>query len=147
MIVMYNSGPPLKWLFFEKKKKFSSRAFLALLICVCIYVLSSEKTHLNDFYTGSVVIPEEGTLNWWTFLGHIDPRLDLTKSSSLISYLPQLGAINTMEGVNLLELLLMASKAAYENEAYVKNAVTNHWKVWFPFSNESTRVLGEKLSP
>eukprot|EP00268_Persea_americana_P025539 TRINITY_DN2487_c1_g1_i4.p1 TRINITY_DN2487_c1_g1~~TRINITY_DN2487_c1_g1_i4.p1 ORF type:complete len:220 (-),score=28.72 TRINITY_DN2487_c1_g1_i4:107-694(-) len=102
---------------------------------------------IQKLMTGSVVIPEEGTLNWWTFLGHIDPRLDLTKSSSLISYLPQLGAINTMEGVNLLELLLMASKAAYENEAYVKNAVTNHWKVWFPFSNESTRVLGEKLSP
>ncbi|KAJ8635705.1 hypothetical protein MRB53_009972 [Persea americana] len=81
--------------------------------------------------TGSVVVPEEGTLNWWTFLGHTDPRLHLTKSSSPVSYLPQLGALNTVEGVNLLELLLMASKAAYENEEYVNNAVTNYWKMNF----------------
>ena len=85
------------------------------------------------FFTGSVVVPEEGTLNWWTFLGHTDPRLHLTKSSSPVSYLPQLGALNTVEGVNLLELLLMASKAAYENEEYVNNAVTNYWKVRFCF--------------
>ncbi|XXG48844.1 hypothetical protein AAC387_Pa02g3179 [Persea americana] len=104
---------------------------------------------IQKLMTGSVVIPEEGTLNWWTFLGHIDPRLDLTKSSSLISYLPQWGALNTMEGVNLLELLLMASKAAYENEAYVKNAVTNHWKMnfvgFYSCWNKYTETYGTQL--
>lgn len=140
--------PPLKGLFFEEKKNILESFSIPPHICMYVCIKQRKNSPLNDFYTGnSVVVPEEGTLNWWTFLGHIDPRLDLTKSSSLISYLPQLGALNTMEGVNLLELLLMASKVAYENEAYVKNAVTNHWKVWFRFSNESTRVLGEKLSP
>ena len=80
-------------------------------------------------HTVSVVIPKEGTETWWTFLGLMDPRLDLTKSSSLITYLPQFGAIKTVFGVDLLELLLMASKVAYENAAVVEYAVTKRWKV------------------
>ncbi|KAJ8635701.1 hypothetical protein MRB53_009968 [Persea americana] len=86
---------------------------------------------MSVFSTGSVVVLEEGSLNWWTFLGQTNPRLHPTRSSSLVSYLPQFGALNTVEGVNLLELLLMASKVAYENEEYVKNAMTNYWKMNF----------------
>lgn len=106
------------------------------------------------------MIPKEGTVNWWTFLGLIDTRLDLTKSSALFSYLPQVGTLKTVFGVNLLELLLMASKIAYENAAVVEYAVTQRWKVGFWFllgdalkdsvrldQTESNLIQGEKLSP
>ncbi|RWR76187.1 Phospholipase A1-IIbeta [Cinnamomum micranthum f. kanehirae] len=107
----------------------------------CIYTIgysSSQETHLFNKHIEtvtllsiSVVIPKEGTETWWTFLGLIDPRLDLTKSSSLLTYLPQFGAIKTVFGVDLLELMLMASKVAYENAAVVEYAVTKRWKMNF----------------
>lgn len=89
------------------------------------------------------MIPKEGTINWWTFLGLIDTRLDLTKSSALFSYLPQVGTLKTVFGVNLLELLLMASKIAYENAAVVEYAVTQRWKVGFWFLLGDAKGFGQ----
>ena len=51
------------------------------------------------------------------FLGHSDIRLDLDKDIKLedARYYPALS--------------IMASKLAYENEAFIKSAVTNRWEV------------------
>ena len=52
-----------------------------------------------------------------SFLGHSDIRLDLDKDIKLedARYYPALS--------------IMASKLAYENEAFIKSAVTNRWEV------------------
>ncbi|OVA12355.1 Lipase [Macleaya cordata] len=61
----------------------------------------------------------------------IDGRLDLydyKTSSSLGSFVPNLGPVDTANEMRVLDLSMMAAKVSYENQEHVKNAVTNHWK-------------------
>ncbi|XP_058108771.1 triacylglycerol lipase OBL1-like [Magnolia sinica] len=82
-------------------------------------------------FTGSVVTPKKDSADYRSALGFIDGRLDLYKTSSLLSYLPQMGPVDSANNIKLLDLCMMASKVVYENEAYVKNAVTKHWQMQF----------------
>ncbi|KAG1334418.1 Lipase [Cocos nucifera] len=83
--------------------------------------------------TASVVIPKRDDANYRSFIGHIDGRLELYKSNSLIHYFPLMDTPENIGigDINILDLSMMAAKVAYENAAYVENAVTNHWKMHF----------------
>lgn len=78
----------------------------------------------------SVVFPKPDDANYRSFIGHIDGRLELYKNNSLIQYFPLTDTPADIDDINILDLSMMAAKVAYENAAYVENAVTNHWKVW-----------------
>lgn len=76
------------------------------------------------------MFPKKDAANYRSIIGHIDDRLELYKSDSLMNYFSLMYPDFTKLGdLNHLDLTMMASKIAYENEAYIKNAVTNHWKV------------------
>ncbi|XP_010917339.1 triacylglycerol lipase OBL1 [Elaeis guineensis] len=81
--------------------------------------------------TVSVVFPKPDAANYRSFIGHIDGRLELYKSNSLIQYFPLMDTPTNIGDINILDLTMMAAKVAYENAAYVQNAVTNHWKMHF----------------
>ncbi|KAJ8637065.1 hypothetical protein MRB53_011332 [Persea americana] len=80
--------------------------------------------------TCSVVIPEQDSENYRSYIGHLDGRLDLYKTLSFPNYLPQMRTLNASNDVNFMDLIMLAAEVAYENEAYIKKAV-NHWKMHF----------------
>ncbi|XP_042495186.1 triacylglycerol lipase OBL1-like [Macadamia integrifolia] len=83
---------------------------------------------------GLVVIPDCESMEYRSFLGHIDGRIDLHRSTSIPSYIRKaVHIVKIIKGstINPLELCMMAAKVAYENPTYVNNAVTNHWKMHF----------------
>ncbi|WOL19812.1 hypothetical protein Cni_G28614 [Canna indica] len=81
--------------------------------------------------TGKLVIPKRDAANYRSFIGHIDGRLDLYKSKSLMNFFPLMEPQAGLDDINVLDLSMMAAKVAYENPAYIENAVTNHWKMHF----------------
>ncbi|WCJ39278.1 alpha/beta-Hydrolases superfamily protein [Euphorbia peplus] len=88
----------------------------------------------SNFVTGKMVVPERGSESFYTFLGHLDGRLDLYKGRDLVE---QIGddseTIIRAELGNraLMDLCIMASKLAYENAKVVQSVVTHHWKMHF----------------
>ncbi|OVA16082.1 hypothetical protein BVC80_5497g1 [Macleaya cordata] len=87
---------------------------------------------LLHIITWKLVIPKKDSAEYRSILGHIDGRLALYNyktSSSLGSFIPKLGPIDTANEIRVLDLCMMAAKVSYENQEYVKNAVNNHWNV------------------
>lgn len=80
------------------------------------------------------MIPQRGTANFISIIGHIDGRIKLpynteilTKESSrLIEKNEQLG----MRHRDLMDLCMMSSKLVYENEIFVEDVVNHQWKVY-----------------
>ncbi|KAJ4967564.1 hypothetical protein NE237_019413 [Protea cynaroides] len=79
----------------------------------------------------SLVIPDPESAEYRSFLGHLDGRIHLYRSSSAPSCIDKTPATSKIKGITPLELCMMAAKIAYDNPAYVKNVVTNHWKMHF----------------
>ncbi|RWR76986.1 Phospholipase A1-IIbeta [Cinnamomum micranthum f. kanehirae] len=92
--------------------------------------------------TFSVVIPVQDTENYRSYIGHLDGRLDLYKTLWFLNYLPQMRTLNTSNDVSLMDLTMLAAEVAYENEAYVRNAV-KHWKLINPNQLTSDLCLSE----
>ncbi|RWR76987.1 Phospholipase A1-IIbeta [Cinnamomum micranthum f. kanehirae] len=80
--------------------------------------------------TFSVVTPVQDSENYRSCVGLIDGRLDLYKTLWFLNYLPHMRTLNISNDVSFMDLTMLASKVAYENEAYVKKAV-NLWKMHF----------------
>ncbi|KAG9447854.1 hypothetical protein H6P81_013982 [Aristolochia fimbriata] len=106
---------------------------------------------------GSLKIPKRGTKEFRSVIGHIDGRVDLNnKPSSLLgaTHFPQMKPLLVLNpfdpdkiSKNTLDLTVMAAKIAYENEAYIENVVTNHWKMRFVgFFNCWNKFLSEKAT-
>lgn len=79
------------------------------------------------------MIPQRGTETFISIIGHIDERIKLlynteilTKEISGLDKNVQLG----MGHRALMDLCIMSSKLAYENENVVKDVVNHHWKVY-----------------
>ncbi|XP_008806588.1 triacylglycerol lipase OBL1-like [Phoenix dactylifera] len=81
--------------------------------------------------TVSVVIPRRGAANFRSLIAQLDGRTDLHKSSSWIHNFPLMDTLTGLGETDPLDLSTMAAKVAYENYAYIKNTVTNHWKMHF----------------
>ena len=77
----------------------------------------------------SVVIPTRGAANFRSFIAHLDGRIDLRESDSWLHNFPLMETPAGLGEADPLDLSMMAAKVAYENSEYIKDAVTNHWKV------------------
>ncbi|XP_055826103.1 triacylglycerol lipase OBL1-like, partial [Solanum dulcamara] len=89
---------------------------------------------LHNILHGKLVIPQRGTETFISIIGHIDGRINLlydteilTKEISGLDKNVQLG----MGHIALMDLCIMSSKLAYENENVIKDVVNHHWKMHF----------------
>lgn len=67
---------------------------------------------------GRVVFPDKNSASFLSFVGHLDKRVELD------------GSIKYGDERYFATLSMMASKAAYENKAYIETIVTQKWKVY-----------------
>lgn len=88
-----------------------------------------------DENTGKVVLPQRGSETFISAIGHVDGRINLYKSETLSraagepEYLERAVEVE-IGSQTLMDLCIMASKLAYENELVVRNVVNLHWKVY-----------------
>lgn len=79
-------------------------------------------------------MPERGSETFISAIGHLDGRVDLLKTKTFSEDISR-GVFETnklpweMGNPVLMDMCMMASKLAYENEKVVKNVVNLHWKV------------------
>lgn len=64
-----------------------------------------------------MVIPDEASASYTSFIGYVDTRLDLDKN------------IKHGDHNYYAALSMMASKLSYESKIFIQTTVTNHWKV------------------
>lgn len=82
-------------------------------------------------------MPQRGSETYISAIGHLDGRIDLYKSEMVFNEIREpdfLKKINVpLEPGNraLMDLCMIASKLAYENENVIRNVVNLHWRVWF----------------
>ena len=75
---------------------------------------------------GKVVMPQRGSETFISAIGHLDERINLYKSNSLVE-----GASGLQVEIGnrtVMDLCMMASKLAYENANVVRNVVNLQWK-------------------
>ncbi|KAL6495980.1 Triacylglycerol lipase obl1 [Orobanche gracilis] len=91
---------------------------------------------LVNILHGNVVMPERGSETFISAIGHLDGRVDLFKTETFSEDISH-GVFETnklpweMGNPVLMDVCMMASKLAYENEKVVKNVVNIHWKMHF----------------
>lgn len=73
---------------------------------------------LINFLKGHLVIPDPNGPNYLSCIGNLDARV-------------KLDAIKREDSKYYASLAMMASKAAYENAAYLKHLITDQWKMEF----------------
>lgn len=71
----------------------------------------------NDWHAVKVTVPDNTSGTFLSFVGHLDKRVKLD------------GSIKHGDGNYNAALSVMASKLSYENHAYIKTTVQDHWKV------------------
>ncbi|KAK9142155.1 hypothetical protein Syun_011555 [Stephania yunnanensis] len=86
---------------------------------------------LLHLLTGKLVIPKRDSADFRSLIGHIDGRTDLQKPKPFLSFYEPNVEKTSLSVINMLDLTMMAAKVVYENEAFLKNVVTNHWKMNF----------------
>lgn len=69
-------------------------------------------------YSGVVVKPDKTSATFLSFIGNFDKRVELDNTIKYDD--PKYHAA----------LSMMASKASYENKAYIETTVRDHWKVY-----------------
>ncbi|VFR00115.1 unnamed protein product [Cuscuta campestris] len=93
-------------------------------------------TFLCKFISGQLVIPRRGSETYTCVVGYLDGRIDLYKSEMVLDELRGHDAMKVSVPLKpgnraLMDLCMMASKLAYENENVVKKVVNLHWKMHF----------------
>ncbi|XP_027167323.1 uncharacterized protein LOC113767426 [Coffea eugenioides] len=84
---------------------------------------------LYNILHGKVVLPNRGSETFISAIGHLDGRIYLHKSETITR---AVGEPEVETGSRtLMDLCIMASKLAYENELVVRNVVNLHWKMHF----------------
>ncbi|KAL8537864.1 hypothetical protein ACS0TY_012843 [Phlomoides rotata] len=81
---------------------------------------------LCNFLKGSVVMPKRGSESFISAIGHLDGRLQLYND-----FLNDKTWQVEMGNRGLMDLCMMASKLAYENDKVVRNVVQLYWKMHF----------------
>ncbi|KAI3409602.1 Lipase_3 domain-containing protein [Psidium guajava] len=91
---------------------------------------------LYNFILGDLTVPRRDSDTFISTIGHLDGRIDLYKGLNV----PDQHADSVFEESivkvelghrALMDLCIMASKLAYENEKVVRNVVVQHWKMHF----------------
>lgn len=83
-----------------------------------------------------VVMPCRGSDTFISTIGHLDGRINLYKSESIVDKMDDITSEETsipteMGNRALMDLCIMAAKLAYENASVVRNVVVRHWKMHF----------------
>ncbi|XP_027361795.1 uncharacterized protein LOC113869592 [Abrus precatorius] len=73
---------------------------------------------LINFLSGHLVIPNRTAPNYLSCIGNLDARV-------------KLDAVKREDSKYYVSLAMMASKASYENAAYLKALISGHWKMEF----------------
>ncbi|XP_039125154.1 triacylglycerol lipase OBL1-like isoform X1 [Dioscorea cayenensis subsp. rotundata] len=129
--------------FIKKPLKFTGIAVEYLLNLVSIN--GGIWSLIKNLATFSVKWPTPNSKEYRSFIGHIDGRTELHRSVPVSIYFqladPEIG-LN--EDINHTDLFAMAAKLAYENEAYIREVVTESWKMnfvaYFDCWNESLQA-------
>ena len=87
-----------------------------------------------DDKIGKIVLPNRGSETFISAIGHLDGRIYLHKSETITRAVGEPESLERVVEVEtgsrtLMDLCIMASKLAYENELVVRNVVNLHWKV------------------
>ncbi|KAJ8764525.1 hypothetical protein K2173_006265 [Erythroxylum novogranatense] len=133
-----------RWLIFisiavQKLLLFSSKpmSWIGSLIEMWINLLSSNGSFgrlLLNVFTGKLLIPDKTSPSFTSFIGCFDERKELDRN------------IKPGDANYLAALSMMASKASYENKAYLYGIVNDHWKMeflgfydyWNDYQNKAT---------
>ncbi|KAJ8539346.1 hypothetical protein K7X08_013598 [Anisodus acutangulus] len=86
---------------------------------------------LYNILHGKLVLPKRGTETFISSIGHVDGRTNLYKAEILTKEIDRPDFVLGMGHRALMDLCMMASKLAYENENVVRNVVNHHWKMHF----------------
>ncbi|XP_038724255.1 triacylglycerol lipase OBL1-like [Tripterygium wilfordii] len=134
-----------RWLMFisivvQKLLQFGSKplSWVGSWFEMCLNLVSSNRNigvlFLNVFQ-GSVVVPSKTSAAFISFIGNFDKRVELDSS------------IKHGDGSRYFAALsMMASKASYENIAYIKTIVQDHWKMEFLGSYDFWNDYQEKAT-
>lgn len=92
---------------------------------------------------GKVTVPQRGSDNFISAIGHLDPRIDLLKGDPSFSSVGLNETRDSSKGGDraLMDLCILASKFAYENANVVKQVIVNHWKVSLALSTFLTSLV------
>ncbi|KAL3351852.1 hypothetical protein AABB24_020103, partial [Solanum stoloniferum] len=89
----------------------------------------------HNILHGKLVIPQRGTANFISIIGHIDGRINLLYNTEILTKeIAQSDSFikkNEQRDRALMDLCMMSSKLAYQNENVVKDVVNHHWKMHF----------------
>ncbi|CAN4085090.1 unnamed protein product [Withania somnifera] len=110
--------------------------FIGYILEFILNLLSLNDNFFGLFYNilhGKVVMPQRGSEMFISTIGHLDERINLYKSETLIEEIgePDFWQKNGIGHTALMDLCMMASKLAYENAKVVQNIVDIHWKMHF----------------
>ncbi|CAL5366953.1 hypothetical protein HYC85_002386 [Camellia sinensis] len=97
-------------------------AWFGSVVEIWLNLLSSNRNFgvlILNFFRGRVVKPDKDSATFLSFIGNLDTRVELDKS------------IKHGDSRYYAALSMMASKASYENRAYLQSTVTDHWKMEF----------------
>ncbi|URE45685.1 Lipase (class 3) [Musa troglodytarum] len=87
---------------------------------------------LLSLLSGKATVPQRGSETFISAVGHLDSRVDLLKfdAASLRSEeeSEEVAACSQVGRRAVMDLCMMASKLAYENDKVVADVVNNHWK-------------------
>ncbi|URE45686.1 Lipase (class 3) [Musa troglodytarum] len=87
-------------------------------------------------FLGKATVPQRGSETFISAVGHLDSRVDLLKfdAASLRSEeeSEEVAACSQVGRRAVMDLCMMASKLAYENDKVVADVVNNHWKAMSP---------------
>ncbi|KAL3528528.1 hypothetical protein ACH5RR_007850 [Cinchona calisaya] len=91
---------------------------------------------LYNILHGEIVLPQRDSETFISAIGHLDGRIDLYKSETFTAAVGEPESLERAVQVEigsqtLMDLCIMASKLAYENELVVRNVVNIHWKMHF----------------
>nr|XP_018674652.1 PREDICTED: uncharacterized protein LOC103969031 isoform X2 [Musa acuminata subsp. malaccensis] len=90
---------------------------------------------LLSLLSGKAAVPQRGSATFVSAIGHLDKRVDLLKfdAASLRSEeeSEEVAACSQVGRRAVMDLCMMASKLAYENDKVVADVVNNHWKMHF----------------
>ncbi|CAK9163816.1 unnamed protein product [Ilex paraguariensis] len=115
------SGKPMKWIGYLIEfvlNLFSLNGNLLGLLCNLLH--------------GKVVMPQRGSETFISLIGHIDGRIDLSRTGSEEDTDETSFGERSMKAEignwPLMDLCMMAAKLSYENAKVVENVVNHHWK-------------------